>query len=54
MLGGHFVAMAKTPGAYVVAVDHEGQEQRHEAFDAERAYTRAVLSVLGSPSAVTR
>ena len=41
MLGGHFVAMIKTPGAYVVVVDHEGQEQRHEDLDAQCAYTRA-------------
>ena len=54
MLGGHFVALATTPGGYVVVVDHEGHEQRHEDLDAECAYARAVLSVLGSPSSATR
>ena len=51
MLGRHFVALATTPGGYVVAVDRQGQEQRHEDPDAECAYARAVLSVLGSPCA---
>ena len=53
MLGRHFVALATTPGGYVVVVDHEGHEQRHEDLDAECAYARAVLSVLGSPSSAT-
>src|SRR6188768_4215043 len=30
ILGGHFVALAATPGGYVVVVDHDGHEQRHE------------------------
>ena len=50
MLGRHFVALARAPGGYVVVTDHEGHEQRHEDLDAECAYARAVLSVLGSPS----
>ena len=45
MLGRHFVALAATPGGYVVVVDHDGQEQRHEDLDAECAYARAVLSL---------
>jgi len=48
MLGRQFVALARTPGGYVVVVDREGHEQRHEDLDAECAYARAVLSVLGS------
>jgi len=54
MLGRHFVALARTPGGHVVVVDHEGNEQRHEDPDAECAYARAVLSVLGSSSSATR
>ncbi len=54
MLGRHFVALAATPEGYVVVADHEGREQRHEDLDAECAYARAVLSVLGSPSSATR
>ena len=53
MLGLHFVALAATPGGYGVVVDREGSEQRHEDFDAECAYARAVLSVLGRPSSAT-
>ena len=44
MLGRHFVALVVTPGGYVVVVDHDGQEQRHEDLDVECAYARAVLS----------
>ena len=54
MLGRHFVALATTPGGYAVVVDHDGQQQRHEDLDAECAYARAVLSVLGSPSSAAR
>jgi hypothetical protein len=54
MLGRHFVALATTPGGYVVVVDHEGQEERHEDLVAECAYARAVLSVLGSSSSAAR
>ena len=54
MLGRHFVALATTPGGYVVVVDRQGQEQRHEDLDAECAYARAVLSGLGSPLLTTR
>ena len=54
MLGRHFVALAATSGGYVVVVDHNGHEQRHEDLDAECAYARAVLSVLGSPLSATR
>ena len=54
MLGHHFVALATTPGGYVVVVDCQGQEQRHEDLDAECAYARAVLFVLGSPLLATR
>jgi hypothetical protein len=53
MLGRHFVALAATSGGYVVVVDHQGQEQRHEDLDVECAYARAVLSVLGSPLSAT-
>jgi hypothetical protein len=49
MLGRHFVALATTPEGYVVVVDHEGLEQRHEDLDAECAYARAVLTLLGQP-----
>jgi hypothetical protein len=54
MLGRHFVALATTPGGYVVVVHHEGHEQRHEDLDAECAYARAVLSVLRSLSSARR
>jgi hypothetical protein len=54
MLGRHFVALATTPGGYVVVIDHEGREQRHGDRDAECAYARAVLSVLDSSSSATR
>ena len=54
MLGRHFVALATTPEGYVVVADHEGHEQRHQDLDAECAYARAVLSVLGSPSSAAR
>jgi hypothetical protein len=54
MLGRHFVGLATTPGGYVVVVDHDGHEQRHEDRDAECAYARAVLSVLSSPSSAGR
>ena len=54
MLGRHFVALASTPAGYVVMVDRQGQEQRHEDLDAECAYARAVLSVLGGPAPATR
>ena len=49
MLGRRFVALATTPGGYVVAVDDDGHEQRHEDVDVECAYARAVLSLLGQP-----
>lgn len=45
MLGRHFVALATTADGYVVVVDHEGREERHEDLDAECAYARAVLSM---------
>ncbi len=54
MLGRHFVALATTPGGYVVLVDRQGQELRHEDVDAECAYARAVLAVLGTPAPATR
>jgi hypothetical protein len=54
MLGRHFVALATTPGGYLVVLDHEGREQRHEDLDAECAYARAVLSTLGSPASARR
>lgn len=54
MLGHHFVALATTPGGYVVVVDHDGPEQRHEDPDAECAYARAVLSVLAWSSSAPR
>lgn len=50
MLGHHFVALSATPGGYVVVVDRDGHEQRHVDIDAECAYARAVLSVLGPAS----
>ena len=46
MLGRHFVALATTPGGYVVEVDNDGHQQRHADLDAECAYARALLSVL--------
>jgi hypothetical protein len=54
MLVRHFVALAATSGGYVVVVDRNGHEQRHEDLDAECAYARAVLSVLGSPLSAMR
>lgn len=48
MLGGHFVAMTATTDGYAVVVDHDGREQRHEDPDAECAYARALLWVLGA------
>jgi len=48
MLGRHFVALATTTRGYVVVVELEGREQRHEDLDTECAYARALLSVLGS------
>ena len=50
ILGRSFVALNTTPGGYVVVVDHDGHEERHEDPDAECAYARAVLSVLGRSS----
>ena len=47
MLGRQFIALATTPRGLVVVVDQDGHEQRHEDVDAECAYARAVLSVLG-------
>ena len=54
MLGHHFVALTTAPDGYVVVVDNDGREQRHDDVDAECAYARAVLSLLGQPSAATR
>ena len=53
LLGHHFVSLATTEGGYVVVVDHDGHEQRHEDLDVECAYARAVLIVLGSASSAT-
>jgi hypothetical protein len=53
MLGRHFVALVAAQGRYVVVVDHDGHEQRHEDLDAECAYARAVLSMPGQPSSAT-
>ena len=50
MLGRHFVALTTTPDGYVVVVDHDGQQQRHEDPDVECAYARAVLSLRASSS----
>lgn len=47
LLGHHFLSLATTPGGYVVVVDHDGHEERHQDPDAECAYARAVLAVLG-------
>lgn len=46
LLGSHFVALAATPEGYVVTVDHDGREVRHEDRDPECAFARAALSLL--------
>ena len=51
MLGQYFVAFTATAGGYAVVTNHDGHEQRHEDPDPECAYARAVLAMLGQPSA---
>lgn len=47
LLGRRFLALTATAQGYVVVVDHDGREERHADVDAECAYARAALTVLG-------
>jgi hypothetical protein len=47
-LGDRFLRLESVTGGYAVVLDDlAGGEQRHVDIDAERAYARAVLAVLG-------
>jgi hypothetical protein len=46
MLGDAFVGLRPTPGGFVVTAVVGGVQQQHIDIDAERAYARAVLSLL--------
>jgi hypothetical protein len=47
LLGDAFVALQATPGGFVVVVHRDGKDERHIDLDAEDAYARAVLAVVG-------
>lgn len=47
LLADRFVSLEGVPGGYVVTVEVGGRQQRHIDLDAENAYARAVLSMLG-------
>ena len=52
LLGRRFLRLEGVPGGFAVEIDTQdldGVEQRHVDIDAERAYARAVLAVLGEP-----
>lgn len=46
LLGDTFVSLASTPGGCIVDVEINGMSERHIDVDAERAYARALVSVL--------
>lgn len=46
LLGRHFVRLEAVPDGFVVVVEYDGQLARHVDIDAERAYARALLSLL--------
>lgn len=49
-LGARFVRLESVTGGYAVVLDaRTGAEERHVDIDAERAYARALLSVLPAP-----
>jgi hypothetical protein len=46
LIGRHFVRLEAVPDGFVVVVEYDGQLVRHVDIDAERAYARALLSLL--------
>lgn len=46
LLGTRFERLEAVPDGFVVVVQNGGREARHVDIDAERAYARAVLSIL--------
>ncbi|HSE70280.1 MAG TPA: pilus assembly protein CpaE [Nocardioidaceae bacterium] len=50
LLGSSFVSLEAVPDGFVVVVEYDGQRSRHLDIDAERAYARALLAVLGEPA----
>ncbi len=51
LLGRHFVRLEAVPDGFVVVVEYDGQLARHVDIDAERAYARALLSLLDGGAA---
>jgi len=49
-LGDRFRRLESVTGGFAVVVTAADGEERHVDIDAERAYARALLSVLGAPS----
>jgi hypothetical protein len=49
-LGDRFARLESVTGGFAVVLDSDGPEERYVDIDAERAYARALLSVLGEPS----
>jgi hypothetical protein len=47
LLGERFVSLEGVPGGFVVTIEVDGKQERHIDVDAENAYARAVLSILG-------
>ena len=47
-LGPHFRRLEPVGDGYVVVVDRAGGDERHVDVDAERAYARALLAILGT------
>jgi hypothetical protein len=45
-LGERFLRLESVTGGYAVVLTRDGDEERHVDIDAERAYARALLSVL--------
>jgi hypothetical protein len=50
LLGSRFVSLEAVPDGFVVVVEYDGQRSRHLDIDAERAYARALLALLGEPA----
>jgi hypothetical protein len=50
LLGSRFVSLEAVPDGFVVVVECDGQRSRHLDIDAERAYARALLALLGEPA----
>ena len=48
MLGARFRRLEPVGDGFAVVVDRNGIEERHVDVDAERAYARAVLAVIGA------